>query len=58
MQTQRMRLVADHELRLEQAETGRQQERKRYDEALDRMKKVLSQGRNRLSLREEGRDFL
>ena len=40
MQSQRLRMVSDSELRLEQFQAERKDEKRRYEEALDRLKQV------------------
>lgn len=41
MQSQRLRMVSDSELRLEQFQAERKDEKRRYEDALDRLKQVL-----------------
>ena len=40
MQSQRLRMVSDNELRLEQFQAERKDERRRYEDALDRLTQV------------------
>lgn len=40
MQSQRLRMVSDSELRLEQFQAERKDEKRRYEDALDRLKQV------------------
>ena len=40
MQSQRLRMVSDNELRLEQFQAERKDEKRRYEDALDRLKQV------------------
>ena len=40
MQSQRLRMVSDNELRLEQFHAERKDEKRRYEDALDRLKQV------------------
>lgn len=40
MQSQRLRMVSDSELRLEQFQAERKDEKRRYEEALERLKQV------------------
>lgn len=40
MQSQRLRMVSDTELRLEQFQAERKDEKRRYEDALDRLKQV------------------
>ena len=42
MQSQRLRMVSDSELRLEQFQAERKDEKRRYEDALDRLKQVCS----------------
>ncbi len=42
MQSQRLRMVSDNELRLEQFQAERKDEKRRYEDALDRLKQVCS----------------
>ena len=42
MQSQRLRMVSDSELRLEQFQAERKDEKRRYEDALDRLKQVFS----------------
>lgn len=42
MQSQRLRMVSDSELRLEQFQAERKDEKRRYEDALDRVKQVCS----------------
>ena len=42
MQSQRLRMVSDSELRLEQFQAERKDEKRRYEDALDRLKQVGS----------------
>lgn len=42
MQSQRLRMVSDSELRLEQFQAERKDEKRRYKDALDRLKQVCS----------------
>lgn len=42
MQSQRLRMVSDSELRLEQFQAERKDEKRRYEDALDRLKQVCA----------------
>ena len=42
MQSQRLRMVSDSELRLEQFQAERKDEKRRYEDALDRLKQVVT----------------
>ena len=42
MQSQRLRMVSDSELRMEQFQAERKDEKRRYEDALDRLKQVCS----------------
>ena len=40
MQSQRLRLVSDHEMRLEQHEAERKDERRRFEDTIERLRQA------------------
>lgn len=50
MQSQRLRMVSDSELRLEQFQAERKDEKLRFEDALDRLKQVCSSQPDQLAI--------
>ena len=50
MQSQRLRMVSDSELRMEQFQAERKDEKRRYEDALERLKQVLLTALQRFAL--------